>query len=243
MPHGRPRIRFLCTYCGKPAATVDHCPPKGLFPSPLPSTLQTVPACLACNSEASKDEEYFRALLMLTEAGETPAGKQLREGKAGRAIERNGLRQRIAANVQWEDVRTEVGVALGRQLVVKPEYERIERVAIKIARGLFLRECGTRIPGDTGLYARFLVNHSLFDLVAKHLPHLRLGQFQWPGIFDYKLGLVSGRPGMSMWVMRFYETAFFMVMSAPRAKIEAWQAEAGASPQMLYVPADMTNAS
>src|SRR5437868_3336229 len=55
----------LCIYCSeRVAVTSDHVPPKNLLRTPFPPNLWTVPACLECNNFFSKDEEYFRLLLV-----------------------------------------------------------------------------------------------------------------------------------------------------------------------------------
>src|ERR1700751_6135616 len=58
----------VCVYCGqtKPV-TADHVPPKNLFPKRPPRNLRTVPSCFDCNNGFSKDDEYFRLALTITE--------------------------------------------------------------------------------------------------------------------------------------------------------------------------------
>jgi len=46
--------------------TRDHIPPKAIFDKPLPGDLLTIPACLKCNGGASRDDEYFRNGLCLS---------------------------------------------------------------------------------------------------------------------------------------------------------------------------------
>ena len=56
----------ICAYCGKPADTVDHVIPKGLYPESIRSNspqLLTVPACRECNESFSDDEEHFRNVI------------------------------------------------------------------------------------------------------------------------------------------------------------------------------------
>ena len=58
-----------CVYCGhNPGITDDHVPRKSFFPQPRPSNLITVPACNKCNSSIGKDEDYFLAAFMFSEA-------------------------------------------------------------------------------------------------------------------------------------------------------------------------------
>jgi hypothetical protein len=55
----------LCIYCReRPGDSGEHVPSKGLFRKPYPPNLWTVPACRLCNTSFSKDEEYFRLLLV-----------------------------------------------------------------------------------------------------------------------------------------------------------------------------------
>jgi hypothetical protein len=61
----KPSKPKLCIYCGKPADTVDHIPPKALVPAPARNNIITVPACRACNNGFSKDDEFLMGLSVL----------------------------------------------------------------------------------------------------------------------------------------------------------------------------------
>lgn len=54
-----------CCYCGGPADTSDHTPPRCLLPKKLPHDVQamTIPACSACNGGYSADEMRVAAVL------------------------------------------------------------------------------------------------------------------------------------------------------------------------------------
>lgn len=55
-----------CYLCGAPATSLDHIPPKGIFPRPLPAktNLITVPACEKCNGGSKEDDHYFRICII-----------------------------------------------------------------------------------------------------------------------------------------------------------------------------------
>jgi hypothetical protein len=65
------RILAFCAFCGGETGTRDHCPSRVLLDEPLPSNLPVVPACAACNSSFSGDEEYVACLISCVVAGST----------------------------------------------------------------------------------------------------------------------------------------------------------------------------
>ena len=50
------RLRGFCAYCGGPAETRDHVPPRVFLDKPYPSNLPVVSACRECNEDISMDE-------------------------------------------------------------------------------------------------------------------------------------------------------------------------------------------
>ena len=63
---GLPKKKFgQCTYCGRHRKLADdHIPPKSLFGKPRPPDLIKIPSCGPCNNQASKDDEYFKTVLV-----------------------------------------------------------------------------------------------------------------------------------------------------------------------------------
>jgi hypothetical protein len=60
----------ICVYCGEDGLlTMDHIPPKGLYPQPLWSSLLKIPSCIKCNGGASKDDDYLRTMIGLSAKG------------------------------------------------------------------------------------------------------------------------------------------------------------------------------
>jgi hypothetical protein len=65
-----------CCYCGGPANSSDHTPPRCLLPKPLPNNVQamTIPACAACNSGYSAEE--MRVAAMVATVSFTPQDRE-----------------------------------------------------------------------------------------------------------------------------------------------------------------------
>src|SRR6266545_1787061 len=67
-----------CVYCGTVGVlTEDHIPPDCLF-SQRPSDILEVPSCWKCNNGASRDDEYFKTMMVMKDrAGSHPEASAL----------------------------------------------------------------------------------------------------------------------------------------------------------------------
>lgn len=122
-----------CVYCGvNPGLTRDHIPLKSFIRKPYPDNLLTVPACHECNNGYSKDEERFR-LFIGGLCCHSPEADELFDGPISRSMDRNPRLK--------NEMFGALGVGDGR---VYFEYDpwSINRVAVKIARGLEFVEVG-----------------------------------------------------------------------------------------------------
>ncbi len=169
MKSGKKKKKGLCIYCGKiKEITKDHVPPKGLFPEPRPSDLITVPSCVECNKETEKDEDYFRATFMFSNAGISPAGKKLWE-KLDKMDKKNlGLRRKIAQDIKHVNLVTPSGLFIRRQTASFPDSVRIENVVRKIVKGLYYHEYNERIPSSVGIIADLIKTQEESNEVFKY---------------------------------------------------------------------------
>lgn len=82
-----------CIYCGHPdAPTMDHVPPRAIFPPNLPSTILmvTAPACQRCHDANMTDDATIRNILVSTQDTEKhPAIVSGLAGKRDRSLNRN----------------------------------------------------------------------------------------------------------------------------------------------------------
>lgn len=130
----------LCLYCGMPAGTRDHVPPKALLEPPWPSNLRTVPACTLCNASWSLDEEYLAVLLAHVGGAEHLTSKLVAGGKVDRAFEASpALEDRLIRSLS---------VSSEGRVLVTPDLSRVARIVEKISFGLFALKYGPGASRD-----------------------------------------------------------------------------------------------
>ncbi len=132
-----------CVYCPSTEnLTVEHAPPKLIFPEPRPSDLITVPACADCNHQGSKDAEYFRLCLCLN-----PLAKDMPSVVALKPIVQRSLQRQQAAGFRTallQSLEPEPG-----GIVFTVDMGRIHLVVRRIVQCLYLYETGTKLPTET----------------------------------------------------------------------------------------------
>ena len=203
-----------CIYCGERSATTrDHVPPKCLFPKPRPDNLTSVPACASCNRNASRDEEYFLAVLMLTEAGITDAGKTIWSTLRRMYSRPRGLKFTIAASIEHIPEFTPSGIFFGQRLSVRHDDERFRLVVTKIVKGLYWFEYGQMFPKGARVHYKFLLTGAERKAALKYMPVSKSGTKTWPGVFEYRHNRVAERPEGSIWLFLFYGVAHFWIVT------------------------------
>ena len=214
-----------CVYCGATASTDDHVPPKNVFPKPRPSNLVTVRSCQPCNNGESKNDEYFRAILVMHEdAGSTPTGANCWQTVC-RSLHRPEARRftRSLANSLFElDDVTPGGLYLGTGTAIKIDPSRINRVIERTVRGLFFKHFGRPMPFDD-------VVRSFSDYTFKSYPESTQKQLGalvnqitsqkrhriGDDIFEYSFMNVHDHDTTTAWAMRFYNSVYFVAMNVP----------------------------
>ena len=208
-----------CIYCGSDQnITKEHIPPRSYFPKPRPNNLITVPSCKKCNQGFSKDEEYFLAAFMFSEAGIKETGKAHWKQKLNRMYEKNhGLRRKIAQNLEYKHIHTPAGIYLGKRLTFKTDEDRVNKVAEKVIRGLYYFEYGEALKDTTQAHLLWLNTQQKFKMAEEHVFQLGFGKKQWPGIFEYRTGEVNNDNQESMWLIRFFGFINFMCTTSARS--------------------------
>ena len=163
-------------------------PPKCFFPKPRPSDLVTVPSCKHCNISGSKDEEYFLVSLMFGDAGLNDTGKAMWNSRLPRMLKRRrGVRLAIAKSVSVINLTSPSGLCFGKRLAQRIDYPRLDRVVLKIIKGLCFLELSTSLSKSASVQCKLLNAPTLSEEARTYLRHARLGKHGWPGVFEYKV--------------------------------------------------------
>jgi hypothetical protein len=163
----RKGVDQFCLYCGRPADTREHVPPKALLEKPWPIDLRTVPACGPCNRSWSLDEEYLA--VVLAHVGDVPhhAAKIEDGGTVDRALQ-------SSPNLEDRIIRS-LSVNADGRVLFRPEIERIAAVVEKVAFGLHALKYG--LGFSQADFSCIAVAGPGEDLP----PKLEPGLWTWPG--------------------------------------------------------------
>ena len=200
-----------CVYCGIASeVTRDHVPPKCFFPKPRPSDLVTVPSCKHCNISGSKDEEFFLVSLMFGDAGLKDTGIAMWNSQLPRMLKRHrGVRLAITKMMSEINLTSPSGLYLGRRLAQKIDYPRLDRVVLKIIKGLYFLEFSASLSQSASVQCKWLNTPALSEETRTYLQHARLGKHGWPGIFEYKVACVPEQRDKTIWFLLFFDHALW----------------------------------
>lgn len=182
-----------CYYCGKPATSTEHVPPKALFPEQKDSpegvdyrkNLFTVPSCDEHNSVKSHDDEYLMYILAMC-LPSNAIGRLLYQTKVTRAIERRGylIRMLLKNNIPVMIHDTSANT-WAESIALEIDHERLKNAFAHIAKAIFYMEHKSIHIGDIKVYSEFLLSlenvqankiqsqlsATLDVILAQHLKH------------------------------------------------------------------------
>lgn len=208
-----------CIYCGATEPiTQDHVPPECLFPDPKPAGLVTVPACQSCNASYGLDDEYFRNLLAAGVAGH-PLGDAI-WAKTLRSFERRPpIKAAMIRSLTRIERVTPAGVYVGSFVGAKIDFARVERVVIRIVRGLLWHHYRRTPPVDSRFTVRTDQDLMQFPREAIHSLREVFNECSRASIggtaFEYLHAIPLDEPDASMWWMQFFGRINFMVVLVP----------------------------
>ncbi|MBL8539827.1 MAG: hypothetical protein JNK68_05585 [Betaproteobacteria bacterium] len=155
--------------CNAIATSREHAPPSCFFPSvddvgiDLRKNLVTVPACDDHNSRKSKDDEFFRAVIVMTAAQHSEIGRVQFFGKFIRAVRRTPHAYRSF----FEDHGTLAGRT---QHASRIDRTRFDACVDHLARALFFHTYGTKWVFPIAITSPNFYSGVANDAIVPHLP-------------------------------------------------------------------------
>jgi hypothetical protein len=222
----RRRSELGCVYCGvEPGTTRDHVPPKALFPEPRPPDLVTVPCCEFCRESQSRDDEYFKTMLLMRhDVAKHPAGERL-VASVTRALARPQNRRftdNLLRSVRPIDVRSLAGLYLGPGSTYAVDVRRLDDVVRRTMLGLYFHENGYRLPDD---HQRMVFCSEGFSSTPPEIREkfLTLADFASTGsqrtignnVFTYWVQRLSDGSDATLWGFLFFLRVAFVGFTGP----------------------------
>ena len=168
----------ICYKCGAPSSTIEHVPPKCLFPESKDvdglyrNELITVPSCIEHNLGKSSDDEFLMISLSGI-AGNNHVGYNHMATKVRRALNRKADDYFVKAIIR-ESRPHEFIAKSGRKfplLIGMPDIDRLNRCFEQIACGLYFHEFQKSFNGECRSFIGFLKYHD--DMGKKLLIFIR----------------------------------------------------------------------
>jgi hypothetical protein len=145
----RSAASVVCVYCGAPATTRDHVPPRGIFLDPPPPNLITIPSCEACNNGANVRDEKFRNMIGLRANTGFGEASEFFDRKALPGLKKNKREIRaLVRSMHAVPVVTQSGLYLGQVTAAAFDADAHDRTIERITRGLYFHHYGRSLsPG------------------------------------------------------------------------------------------------
>ncbi|HWO74725.1 MAG TPA: hypothetical protein VNM69_02270 [Bacillus sp. (in: firmicutes)] len=172
----------ICSICGQEGGnSVDHIPPKNLFLEHHRHgrNLITVPAHTSCNNACSRDDDYFRIFILIYSYWKSTLARELWDTKVRRQLSRKES-EKFKGYLQRNMVPTNFHLNGALLNAMKFNAERIDRVASRIAKGLYYHKTGFILDKDLP----FDVSFNGYNITTE-LDHLFIFEPVIEGIFKY----------------------------------------------------------
>jgi hypothetical protein len=233
-----------CCYCGAPATTVDHCPPRALFENRRWPIGHDFPCCLSCNQAGRRSEQIAVALLRtsLRKATEDQIWQRtiqsLKVNRPEIIAEWREFSRNDQRRLFREKFGTEMGDALRRMqygiIALGPHtVAAVEDLLLRLGQALFYKHMGRRCTGRVYVMRMDMLNaQGALESVLQIIPNLAQsvrGKVDLSDQFVYRYNL-SYEHGILGAIVKVREQfgAMLAVMDEPHASAFA-EMEAGKS--------------
>ena len=217
-----------CIYCRiwKKELTVDHVPPKSIFPKPRPNNLISVPCCQPCNQKFSKDDEYFKLILtMRYDTYESTSAKNnwpsvLRSLRRKNA---KGLQKSIFGSMKAVNIVTPSGIFLGESATYQIDYSRVANVIERIIKGIHFKKKNETISKEYDIMIFPLVDYERYTSEQKEvfidlISRIKKSDIMTIGrdVFSYNYRSFDDDQGAFGIYMTFFKYVPFLAFTARR---------------------------
>ena len=190
----------LCVYCGEHSGhTRDHVPPKGIFFTPLESSLITVPACEQCNSGFSALDTKFKEWLAFSLGTQTDNRLRYWNEKLLPMLQKNNRRQAelIAAMKPAHLLFPEHNVP--KDMHALPFEASTQRQMIRrLVKGLWFKEFQEILPPHVAIQPLLLESFDGLEEAFMKCTWKQIGEQ-----FSYGYGVAEDQPA-SCWFFTFH---------------------------------------
>jgi hypothetical protein len=215
----------ICVFCGAPATTRDHVPPRNIFPEPRPSNLIKVPSCSRCNNGRSLIDEKFRNIVTMRGAigfsmvprRPSKAARQLLDGKVTRAFGRRPAELcRLLRTAHEVPMISPGGIYLGRATALQLDSDAHDEMIKRIVQGLYAHHYAVRLRADVPI-GNMIVDIDKPGLRAwldSIVPTLHGAASIGGETFEYAFGRSDSQS--SFWLLNFYRRHIVAAYSGER---------------------------
>lgn len=230
-----------CYFCGNPATSREHVPPKCIFPetkdfpgSNFRKNLITVPSCDEHNLKKSEDDEFLMGCLTPVVGNNAIAFLQTHRKIKRAWTRKEKLFEATMKNAKRKTIKSKDGTKFP-VFIGKPDGPRLIKALEAVARGLYYFERNKIFVGKCKVLPTFLKYNSdywdfikvvLKSLMDKESKDWHTGGYN-PEIFKYLLG-APDQYGLTPMSMVFYEGAEVIVSFQPEGLVlprEPWMEE------------------
>lgn len=155
----------ICYFCGLPATSKEHVPPKSFFPKKgnkdYRRNLIKVPSCDLHNSDKSKDDEYVRALLVgVSKTINSSKNKDLISLRDSviRSMTRNPSIIQLVLRNPTPPIRLGTGAEIPEKVLVDYDIERVKNIFESISKGIYFHHKRSTWTGQVEVIPHFLIS-------------------------------------------------------------------------------------
>ena len=232
----------LCIYCGAPATTTDHCPPRCFFEDRIWPESYEFPACEACHASARYDEQALAVVVRAKALSpQSPEWEELVKGAKNNQPEIVAEWMSMSRNEQkfalrdtfgrdtGDDLRRHGWITLNLGPLTKA---MIDRFMIKLAQALYFRHL--KAPLDGFVYVSHInavnkdVTPELISSILSNaavLPTIKRSKTSLLDQFIYRFSC-SAEHGVMYAVVLFGEQFIFQLIALSKAFASGLAAQA-----------------